>query len=289
SHGFNPSAAARSLSRRSSRTIGFVTHAYASEGCGITDPFSLEIMGGIAKGLASLGYDLLILHVDPRSTDWADRYLDSGQVDGFILMTSERKRKHIDHLLEIGAPFIAWGLDGTEYCSVCGDNRRGGKLAAERLLATGRRRPAFIGGPRIESEVQERYRGFAETLAAAGLRLDPALVFYGDFEEGRGASLAAELVDRHSGIDAIFANSDLMAIGAIRSLLARGVRVPEEVAVIGFDDLGLSSYVSPALTTISQHIGMAGTILARDMVAFLSTKTVTRSTVPVELLVRSSA
>jgi DNA-binding LacI/PurR family transcriptional regulator len=129
-------------------------------------------------------------------------------------MTSTKKRRHIDLLLE-------------------------------RLLSIGRTRIAHIGGPRYESEVQERH--------------------------------------------AVFANSDIMAIAAMRALKGKGRRVPEDVAVVGYDDLSLATYVSPALTTISQRIPLAGRILARDLVAYLEQGIVTNTKMAVELIVRESA
>jgi DNA-binding LacI/PurR family transcriptional regulator len=287
-HSFHPSAVARNLSTRTSKTIAFVNHAYSNYECGISDPFSLEIMGGIAIGLHELGYDLLVVHVDPETTHWASQYLDTGRVDAFILMTSNEKMTHVEHLLAMGAPFIAWGQGAGGYCSVRGDNRRGGRLAAERLIATGRKRIAFLGGPRVESEVQERYRGFAEALEGAGL--DPgALAAYGDYTERSAEREIAGILEREPGLDAVFANSDYMAIATMRRLRASGRRVPEDVAVIGYDDLAIASYVSPGLTTISQHVPLAGRILARDLVAFLENGVVSQSTMPVELVCRESA
>jgi DNA-binding LacI/PurR family transcriptional regulator len=287
-YGFRPSAAARNLSLHSSKTIAFVTHAYDDDCSSITDPFSLEIMGGVAKGLFSLGYDMLVAHVSPRDTDWVDSYIDSGKVDGFILMTSERKRKHIDLLLEKRAPFVAWGF-GEGFCTVRGDDRRGGGLAGARLASLGRSRIGFLGGPRAEIEVQMRQQGFAESLDAAGLVLDKRCLAYGDYGEESGAAAIGEILDREPGLDALFSCSDIMAIAAIRELRRRGRRVPEDVAVIGYDDLRIASYVTPALTTVSQNIGMAGAILARDLAANLETGIVSCSTVPVELKIRASA
>jgi DNA-binding LacI/PurR family transcriptional regulator len=122
-HNFRLNAPARNLSLRESRTVAYVTHAYHKE-FSMEDLFGLEIMGGIAHGLHALGYDLLVIHVDPRDIAWAHQYLDSGRVDGFILMTASRKQTHIKALVEMGAPFIVWGvpLPKTSYCSVTGDN-----------------------------------------------------------------------------------------------------------------------------------------------------------------------
>ncbi len=288
-HDFRPSVAARNLSLRSSHAVAFVNHAYSKSMGSISDPFCLEIMGGIAIGLHDLGYDLMVVHVNPDDRDWAAQYLDTGRVDGFILMTSTKKRSHIDMLLEKGAPFVAWGPGGGGYCSVCGDDRQGGRLATERLLSRDRTRIAFIGGPRIEGEVQERFRGYKAALHDAGREVAQELVVYGDYSERSGSWAMEELLERDPRIDAVFSNSDLMAIGAMQTLKARGHRVPEDVAVVGYDDLSLASYVTPALTTVSQKIPFAGRLLARDLVAYLEQGVITTTTVPVELVVRGSA
>src|SRR5919197_6592482 len=106
-HNFQINAPARRLSMQESRTIAFVTHAYHKD-FSVADLFGLEIMGGISQGLYAHGYDLLVVHVNPHETEWAHQYLDTGRVDGFILMTSTRKQYHIHALLEMDAPFIIW-------------------------------------------------------------------------------------------------------------------------------------------------------------------------------------
>jgi DNA-binding LacI/PurR family transcriptional regulator len=287
-HDFRPSFTARNLSMRTSRTIAFVNHAYSASECGISDQFSLEIMGGIAIGLHELGYDLLVVHVDPDEVDWASSYLDSGRVDGFILMTSSKKRNHIDRLLALKAPFIAWGPGLGEYCSVCGDDRKGGRLATERLLSLGRKRIVFLGGTRGETEVALRREGYAAAMKDAGLDTR-GLVAYGDYSERVAGREVERLLAREPALDAIFANSDYMAIAAMRKLEEKGRRVPDDVAVIGYDDLSIAALVSPALTTISQSIPQAGRILARDLAAFLGKGIVTNTVMPVELVLRDSA
>ena len=174
-HRFRINAPARQLSLKQSRTIAFVTHAYRKD-FSIEDLFGLEIMGGVSSGLHASGYDMLVVHVDPRNTEWAHQYLDSGRVDGFILMTSSRKQFHIKALVEMGAPFIVWGvpLPKYSYCSVTGDNLTGGKLATEYLVRSGRERIAFMGGPADELEVQLRFQGYESALQAAGKSVDPA-------------------------------------------------------------------------------------------------------------------
>ena len=289
-HHFRINAPARQLSLKQSCTIAYVTHAYHKD-FSIEDLFGLEIMGGISGGLHASGYDMLVVHVDPRNTEWAHQYLDSGRVDGFILMTSSRKQFHIKALLEMGAPFIVWGvpLPRYSYCSVTGDNLSGGKLATEYLIRSGRERIAFIGGPADELEVQQRFQGYETALQTAGRNVDPARVVYRDFCSEGGTSAMQLLLDQAPDLDAVFANSDLMAIAAIDVIRNQGRQVPEDVAVIGYDDLSVAAYNSLPLTTIRQNIPLAGRLLAQNLIQYLQTGVVTNVTIPVELVVRKSA
>ncbi len=287
---FRPSAAARNLSLKSSHTIAFISHAYKKKSCTISDPFSLEIMGGIAAGLHEVGYDMLTVIMDPDDSDWVDHYLDSGRVDGFILMTSVKKGSHIDMLVKKEAPFVAWGRIGQgKFCTVCGDDVKGGKLATQRLISRGCSKIGFIGGYREESEVQDRYKGYEDALKEAGRAVDPDLVLYADYKEELAAKAIETLLERDPGMDGVFSNNDVMAIAAMKAIRASGRRIPEDVAVVGYDDISLAANVTPALTTISQNIPMAGKLLARDLVSYLKEGTITTTVVPVELIARESA
>jgi DNA-binding LacI/PurR family transcriptional regulator len=289
SHGFHCCSQARNLSTRTSKVIGFVNHAYCADSNGISDQFSLEIMGGITVGVHEMGYELMVIHVDPRDEGWVSQYLDSRKVDGFILMTSTRKMSHVDLLLRTGAPFIAWGIENKRFCTVLGDNMKGGELAAKRFVETGRRRPACIYGPRDEIEAADRQTSFEGTMTAAGIAIDSRLLRFGDYGEETGAKAAESLLASGIPFDSLFAASDLMAIGAIRVLRSRGIAIPKDVAVIGYDNLNLSSYITPALTTVSQSVPRAGKLLARDLITYLESGVVTATTVPVDLIIRESA
>lgn len=282
---------ARSLSLRQSHTIAFVTHAYYSDLYTVGDQFALEIMGGISSGLFKLGYDMLVIHINPRDSEWAHQYLDSGKVDGFVLMTSTRKEYHVKALAKMDAPFIVWGFPSNEYdcCSVAGDDLKGGRLAGEHLLSIGRKRIAYLGGPSYEEEVKLRYKGFESALNEAGFSVDPRRVTYGDYTHTSGISAMKQLLEQAPDLDAVFVNSDLMALGAIKVLQAMGKRVPEDVAVVGYDDLSIANYTNLPLTTIRQKIPLAGRLLAENLVQFIQTGIVTHVTIPVELVVRNSA
>jgi DNA-binding LacI/PurR family transcriptional regulator len=288
-HNFRLNIPARQLSMRESRTLGFVTHAYHAE-FSVADLFGMEILGGVSAGVAARGYDLLVLHVNPIETEWAHRYLDSGRVDGFILMTATRKQRHIQALVKMGAPFIAWGpaRPGVSYCCVFGDNVTGGKLATEHLIRSGRKRIAFVGGPPDELEVQHRLQGYETALEAAGRATEPLLIEYGDFMDISGAVAMTALLERVPDLDGVFVNSDLMAIEAMKVLRESGRRVPEDVAVVGYDDLSIAKHCNPPLTTIRQNVPLAGRLLAENLIQYLKTGVVTQLSIPAELVVRES-
>ena len=289
-HNFKINAPARQLSLQQSNTIAFVTHAYHKE-FSVADLFGLEILGGISKGLYAQGYDLLVIHVAPQDTQWAHQYLDTGRVDGFILMTSTYKQYHIHALLEMSAPFIVWGvpLTETEYCTVTGDNLTGGTIATEYLIRSGRKRIGFIGGLQGELEVQHRYEGYRTALGAADRPVEPALVTYGDFSNTSGARAMHELLESAPDLDAVFINSDLMAIAAMDVIREHGRSVPDDVAVVGYDDLSIAEHSNPPLTTVRQNIPLAGKMLAENLIKYLKTGSVTHTIIPVDLVIRKSA
>jgi DNA-binding LacI/PurR family transcriptional regulator len=275
---------------KQSNTIAFVTHAYHAEFT-VEDLFGLEIMGGVSKGLYAHGYDLLVIHVNPFETGWAHQYLDTGRVDGFVLMTATRKQSHIHALLEIGAPFIVWGVPPSEpsYCSVTGDNRNGGRIATEYLIGSGRKRIAFLGGPEEELEVQLRFEGYQDALLSAGQIVDANLIAHGHFTSASGRQSMEQLLSHAPDLDAVFVNSDLMALAAMDVIREHGRRVPEDVAVVGYDDLSIAEHSNPPLTTIRQNIPLAGKMLAENLIKYLQDGVVTNVTSPVELIVRKSA
>jgi DNA-binding LacI/PurR family transcriptional regulator len=290
-HHFRINVSARNLRLRNSRTVAFVAPVYSPTFLSTEDVFGLEMLGGIGSGLHALGYDCLIVHTDPRDTAWAHQYLDSGRVDGFILMASNLKRSHIQTLVQLGAPFIVWGIPVPpfNYCSVTGDNIGGGRLATEHLIRIGRQQIAFLGGPEDNLTIQNRFKGYEQALQAARRAVEPTLVVYGDYTYASGTSAMQRLIDQAPDLDAVFVNSDLMAIAAINAIQASGRRVPEDIAVVGYDDIAIASYTTLPLTTIRQNIPLAGKLLAQNLIHYIETGLVTNVTVPVELVIRKSA
>jgi len=299
-HGFEMNATARSLSRRQADVIALVSYPYPPFGSGevspgsddkLPDTFVLEVMSGLVAGLHARDYDLLVIHVTPGDTGWISRYLDSGRVDGFVLMAAKYTAKHLEVLEARGAPFVVWGLDSTShaYSTVSGDSFAGGRIATQHLLDSGRRRIALIGGPDSEQESQDRYRGYAAALRAAHVRVDESLVTFGWYGSESATVRTRALLERHPDIDAVFACSDVMAIAAIEELRAAGRHVPGDVAVVGYDDVALAAHANPPLTTVRQPGPLAGRLLADSLIQQLGTGAVGHVSIPAELVVRESA
>ena len=290
-HGFEMNDSARRLSRRQSNVVALVTYPYQANEQ-VPDAFMLEITSGLTAGLHAGGYDMLVIQVASGDTSWVARYLDSGRVDGFVLLVASCTMDQLRALEAHGAPFAIWGLksDGGSYSTVNGDSFAGGRLATEHLLRSGRRRIAYIGfGPSTISEVQDRYRGYAAALGAAGVELDEALVRYADFKVESGAATMRALLEDGVDFDAVCMGSDLMAIAAIEELREHGRSVPDDVAVVGYDDVALAAHSDPPLTTVRQPGPLAGRLLAQSLIQQLSTGAVTNVSIPAELVVRGSA
>lgn len=301
-HGFEMNATARSLSRRQSNVVALATYPYklfgpdeaspgVTPGDKLPDAFVLEVMSGLTAGLHARGYDLLVIQIDSRDTGWISRYLDSGRVDGFVMMSANCTPKQLEALEARGAPFVVWGLDSSShaYSTVSGDSYAGGRIATRHLIDGGRRRIAFLGGPAMEQEAQDRFRGYATALRGANLAVDETLVTYGWYSAESATVRMRELIEHHDDLDAVFACSDVMAIAAIDELRAAGRRVPEDVAVVGYDDVSLAAHTDPPLTTVRQAGPLAGRLLADSLIQQLQTGAVGHVSIPAELVVRQSA
>jgi DNA-binding LacI/PurR family transcriptional regulator len=290
-HGFHRNDVARRLSLGQSRVIGLLTHPYKEASLATPDSFMLELLGGISAGLREEGYDLLLIQASGRDTDWVAHYFDADRVDGFILMAPTCTSRQLDTLVKSGAPFVMWGVPAERrtYSTVSGDSLAGGRIATEHLLGLGRRSIAFIGGPSRQSEVQDRFHGYEAALLGAGKGIDPRLVEHGDYSPPSGGAAMSLLLDRTPDLDAVFVTSDLMAIAAMDEIRSRGRRIPEDVAVVGYDDIAMARYTNPPLTTISQNVPLAGRLLAQNLIQQINDGTVTSVSIPAALVVRSSA
>ncbi|MEJ2534235.1 MAG: LacI family DNA-binding transcriptional regulator [Gammaproteobacteria bacterium] len=257
------------------------------------NPFFLSMLSNITRAAARRNYDVLV-SFQQLSEDWHHEYEVSNRADGIILLgygDYVRFTDKLARLLEEGTRFVVWGatesaLDGH---AVGCENAGGGELATRHLLDLGRRRIAFIGNNTDESpEFKRRYEGYAQALADAGLEPDPALQFASDTLETAGMAATLRLLDSGATFDAIFAASDLIAIGAIRQLRKAGLRVPGDVSVVGFDDIHAARYLSPSLTTVRQDTRRAAELLVDRLLRLIDGERVDSVLLEPTLVVRGS-
>ncbi len=259
----------------------------------LINPFFHSMLGSITRACALRGYDLLV-SFQQLSTNWHADFEDSHKADGLILLGYgdylEAESK-LQRLVGQGTHFVRWGaaLPGEPGVSIGCDNFQGGHDITAHLLAGGRRRIAFLGHASDHyPEFFERYRGYAAALADAGLRPDPALQVDAITTEQSGHEAARALLARGARFDALFAASDLIALGAMNALREHGLRVPEDVALAGFDDIAMASFVQPGLSTVQQDTKQAGDVLVDSLIRLIQGEAVESRTLPVKLVLRGS-
>lgn len=285
---------ASSLRRQSSATVALLLFEDPTADDSLINPFFLSMLGSITRAAARLGYDLLI-SFQQLSDDWHADYQDSHKADGLILLGYGDylvSRGRLERLVQQGTHFVRWGavVEDQPGVSIGCDNRQGGEAATAHLLALGRRRIAFVGtaSPHCP-EFFERYAGHCAALRAAGIEVDPQLqADAGDSTELVGHAATHALLARDVAIDAIFAASDLLAIGALRALAERGLRTPEDVAVIGFDDIPMARFAAPPLTTVLQDTKRAGELLVASLLQQIRGEPVESRMLPATLVIRRS-
>jgi DNA-binding LacI/PurR family transcriptional regulator len=248
----------------------------------------------MVRRCAEHGYDLLI-SIQQLSSDWHVDYEDSRKADGIILLgygDYVEYRPRLEKLVERGAHFVRWGsaTEGEVGATVACDNEQGGFDATSHLLQQGRRRIAFVGtvDPGYP-EFLERWNGYRRALAAARIDVDERLQVDADPSEAAGRRAVERLIAREAEFDAVFAASDISAIGVMHALQAIGRRVPEDVAVVGFDDIPSASLSSPPLTTVAQDPREASDALVEAIITSIEQGSPTNRVLPARLIVRESS
>jgi DNA-binding LacI/PurR family transcriptional regulator len=289
---YAPNRAARSLVTRRSDSVAFFVAE--SEDRLFTDPYFLAMLRGAHTQIAAAGLQLIfVIASTPAEADQFEHYAAGGHVDGVLLVSLHGDDRLPQRLERLGVPTVINGrpLSGDpSLCYVDSDNLAGGRAATELLIARGARRIATITGPQDMCAGQDRLQGYRAALTDAGRPNDQRLVAIGDFTVDGGTRAMHALLDADPDVDAVFAASDLTAIGAMRGIEQAGRRVPDDVAVIGFDDLREAALTSPPLTTVRQPIAELGQTMARLLIRRIAGDDPQRATVlPVEVVRRRSA
>lgn len=263
--GYRANTIARSLVTKSTQTIALLLPD-------ISNPFYAALVGGIQQHALSQGYTMLLCTTEGEA-EREEQYLSllrAKQVDGALVDGLRLPPDRIARFVEDGFPIVCLDrdVDSNSIPLVQVDNRLGGRLATEHLLGLGHTRIGHVTGSHVLGISEERLAGYREALVNAGVEADARLVAEGRFTEDGGYDGARTLLAASPDVTAIFAANDLSALGVLNALAESGRRVPDDVSVVGFDDLRLSAFTSPPLTTIRQpatEIAQRATELLLDL------------------------
>jgi DNA-binding LacI/PurR family transcriptional regulator len=289
--GYVPNLAARALVTRRTDAVALVISE--SEDRVFAEPFFAGLVRGISAGVAAAGRQLVLALTSGHERP-LEHYLTPQHVDGVLMASLHGDDPLPGRLRDRGLPVVLGGRPPGGFDGACVDvdNVGGARSGVAHLVERGRRRIATITGPRDMGAGQDRLAGYCAALAAAGMAADASLVVEGDFSEVSGLAAMRELLARHPDVDAVFAANDPMAAGALRALREAGRRVPDDVAVVGFDDSPVSRMTEPPLTTVRQPVEQMGREMAEMLVELISghePDTQRSAVLPTELVVRASS
>ncbi|MGW0605192.1 LacI family DNA-binding transcriptional regulator [Streptomyces sp. NPDC002640] len=286
--GYVPNSTARALATRQTGAAALVVSG--EDPSIFADPFFAQVIVGASAALEEADLHLMLcLAASDRGRRRVEELLRSNGADGVMLMAL-RQDDPLARMAERATMPVVFGgrpVGSVPRWYVDVDNAGGAREATEYLISRGRTRVAALCG-RLDTEAgRARYRGYRDAVLAAGL--DPFPPREGDFTESGGAAAMSELLAEHPDVDAVFAANDNMGVGALRALREAGRRVPDDVAVVGFDDLAVARMSDPPLTTVHQPIQALGREMARMLAALVNGQDPTALILPTRLVVRASA
>jgi alanine racemase len=284
---------ASNLRSQHSDTIALLLFEDPTSDDSAINPFFLSMLGSITKACANKGYDLLV-SFQQASNDWHADFEDSNKADGLILLgygDFVDYEEKLVQLLDQGSHFVRWGEEVKEMpiISIGSDNFKGGKKITEHVIQQGNKNIAFLGSASTHApEFYERYKGYKQALEEHDLYVNAKLQFNALYTEEAGYDAAIKLINSNEKFDSIFAACDLIAIGAMRALKEHHIQIPEQVCVVGFDDITIASLTFPPLTTVKQDTKLAGELLVETLLDLINGKEVSNTIIVPELILRDS-
>lgn len=281
---FQPNLSARSLKVGTTMTVGVLTQD-------IESPFFTRVMRGVEESLSGSGYAPIIVsgHWDAREEEERIRLLMARRVDGIVIITGRLEDAKVRELAQ-RQPIVMAGreMEAHNVRSIYFDQEYGGYLATRHLLSMGHRRIAFITGVRDHIDAQRRFAGYSRALQEAGISYEDVLVQQGDFTESGGVLAMTRLLDSQQHFTAVFTANDQTALGARMVLHRRGIRVPDDISLVGFDDLPVAAYLTPPLTTVRQPLFEMGVYCGATLLRMLGNPVREREMPGLELILRDT-
>lgn len=282
---------ARNFRLQNILTIGVLLPSNGRADWLATDPFILEMLGSIADALeAKGGHELLLAKQSNNDPSWIEEFARTRSVDGVIVVGQSLYHEELNNAASAHKAMVVWGAEitGQKYITVGTDNYRGGKLATEHLLAQGRKRFAFLGDTRFP-ETRLRYEGYRDALKSAGLEYRAELTTDSENASDVALKSISDLLNAEPTFDALVAASDMLAFSAIKAIGNFGLKVPDDVAVVGYDDITLSDYSNPTLSSISQDRQAGGQALVDRLFELIEDGETNNTIIDTKLVIRESS
>jgi DNA-binding LacI/PurR family transcriptional regulator len=289
-HGYSVNWNAQKLRTNRTKTVAVVMHLPPQTSEHVSAPFFFQLLNDVARGLWVRQHDLLLCSPEADDAYSYEVMISSKRADGIIFLGQGPGDGWLKDLARTRVPFVVWGAvdEVSSYCTVGSDNRKGGMLAGERFLELGRDRIAFVGN-RSHPEMELRRQGLGAALSSAGKRADIVDLEIPDFTFETGHAAMAEYIARAgSELNAVFAGSDTVAMGVVVALREANLRVPDDVSVIGYNDLPIAKYFQVPLTTIRQDTFQAGSLLVEKLFQLFDGGKPSSIKVHTELVVRQT-
>ena len=289
-HGYSINQKARDFRLKRTSVISVVFMLDIRSEQHMSDPFFLDMLGGIADALAEHDYDLLLAHAPVTDVLELKESRVMQQSDGTIFIGQGEQHEQLKELATGDNHMVVWGypVEDKNYVVVGGDNKGGGYKATKHLLELGRREIAFFGNTN-NPENAARYAGYLQALDEYGIAANPDLEVDVPFEMHRAREVIVTMLESGVELDGVVCITDVMALAAISTFQDVGLDVPNDIAVVGYDDISLAAYSSPPLTTVRQTIRHAGRVLVESVLGLIRGEHVPDTMLTSELIVRKSS
>ena len=288
--GYVVNSVARNLRLRRTQTLTVAIPLQHEAGQPLTDPFFVEMLGHLAEAITQRGYGMFLQKFVPPMGEWLQSLIGSGRADGIIVIGQSTEHQTLQKVASAYLPLVVWGghLQGQAYCSVGTDNAGGALAAVGHLLGSGRRHILFIGDPAVP-EIRLRYEGYRLALSKAPRGTGSGRLLPAHLTADAAYDAMGDFIRKGGRFDAIFAATDVIAISAMRAIIASGLSVPKDVAVVGFDDIAIAAHTTPRLTTVRQDLERGARMLVDLLFRRIEGEQTPSATMPAELIVRESA
>lgn len=272
-----------------SRLIGVGIPVTTSSRQRIAHPFNMELLGSIGDTLNAHGYNMVLSQLPLWSDRAVRQFFEMSQVQGFIIIGQAVDPAKLNEIAEVFGPMVVWGSqhEGQNYLTVGSDNSSAAETAVRHLINIGCKRIAFLGDIRMPESI-DRFEGYKRALKASALPLEDELIIRTSGDRVQTYTELSHRLQNGLRIDGLFTPNDVAAMNSIRAIQDCGLSVPDDVSVVGFDDIDTAEYYNPPLTTVRQDVAEGGSVLVEKIVRLIAGEQTQSEIIPAELIIRSS-